>query len=128
MDRVSLISNELLALGINPRYKGYKQTIWTVRIVLEDERRLEKISQEIYRPIAKMMYCTYPSVERNVRTVAHRAWELNRPYLEELAGHPLPEPPMASVFLQILASRIRRIEEANPPEILLEGSEQILDI
>lgn len=44
MEHLSLIYNELRALGITPNYKGYQQAVCAVQLSLEDEQRLTHIS------------------------------------------------------------------------------------
>ena len=50
MEHLSLIYNELRALGITPNYKGYQQAVCAVQLSLEDEQRLTHICKEIYHP------------------------------------------------------------------------------
>ena len=109
MEHLHCICNELRDLGITANYKGYKQAAWAIHLALEDEARLNNISREIYHPLAQLFYCSHTSIERNLRTVAHRAWSLRRTYLQELAGRELAVPPTASMFITILSARIRRI-------------------
>ena len=51
------ICNELRTLGITANYKGYKQAAWAIHLALDDERRLDDISKEIYQPIAQLFFC-----------------------------------------------------------------------
>ena len=76
-------------------------------IALDDERRLDDISKEIYQPIAQLFFCYINSVERNLRTVSRRAWTLQREHFQEIAGCELPAPPTASAFLRILVNHLR---------------------
>lgn len=77
------ICNELRTLGITANYKGYKQAAWAIHLALDDERRLDDISKEIYQPIAQLFFCYINSVERNLRTVSRRAWTLQREHFQE---------------------------------------------
>lgn len=52
------ICNELRTLGITANYKGYKQAAWAIHLALDDERRLDDISKEIYQPIAQLFSVT----------------------------------------------------------------------
>ena len=110
MEHLSLIYNELRALGITPNYKGYQQAVCAVQLSLEDEQRLTHICKEIYHPTAQLFGCCHTSVERNLRTICHRAWNVCRTHLQELAGYELTAPPTVSTFLAILVSYIQRIE------------------
>ena len=98
MEHLSLIYNELRALGITPNYKGYQQAVCAVQLSLEDEQRLTHICKEIYHPTAQLFGCCHTSVERNLRTICHRA------------GYEVTAPPTVSTFLAILVSYIQRSE------------------
>ena len=97
------ICNELRTLGITANYKGYKQAAWAIHLALDDERRLDDISKEIYQPIAQLFFCYINSVERNLRTVSRRAWTCSGNIFRKSRGQ-LPAPPTASAFLRILVN------------------------
>ena len=48
--------------------------------------------------------CEWRTVERNIRTLAARAWRINAPLLEQLAGYSLESAPSASEFIEILTN------------------------
>ena len=75
---------------------------------MENEDRLEAVTKEIYREVAKRCGCNWSAVERNIRTVVQRAWRINRPLLIRMAGYPLEVPPTASEFIAIVANYIQR--------------------
>ena len=54
MEHLSLIYNELRALGITPNYKGYQQAVCAVQLSLEDEQRLTHICKERFATVHGM--------------------------------------------------------------------------
>ncbi|MDD6049957.1 MAG: sporulation initiation factor Spo0A C-terminal domain-containing protein [Clostridiales bacterium] len=111
MDQQTII-NDLRALGIGRQYLGYHVTIQAVEMVLEDENRLLCIKQGVFVPLAEEQQCDWRTVERNIRTIIHRAWTVNRPYLSELAGYPLQQEPTVTEFVEILSAHLLRQNEA----------------
>ncbi len=102
------ICDELQSLGITANYSGYKQAALAIEIALADEDRLNHVTKEIYWPVADSVGCKRCDIERNIRTVSHRAWKTSRKRLIEIARYDLPAAPTASEFISILTSHIRR--------------------
>ena len=101
--------NELLyTLGIGRQYLGHNITAQAVGMVILDENCLLCVKQGIYIPIAAQRHCDWRTIERNMRTVIHRAWTLNARRLEEIAVYPLQREPTVTEFLDILSSHIMR--------------------
>ena len=100
---VQMIINDLRTLGIGRQYLGYKLIIKAVRMVLADDDRLLCIKREIFLPIAQEEHCDWRTVERNIRTIIHRAWKINREYLIVLARYPMQQEPTVTEFVEILA-------------------------
>ena len=98
----------LRCLGICSTYRGYKIALLAVRLALEDEDRLSSVTKSIYGEIAARTGATPSAVEKNLRTVVFRAWEINPKELERMAGYPLLSPPTVSEFLDILFTYIQR--------------------
>lgn len=98
----------LRKLGIGSTYKGYHAVVIAVTLALEDENRLSSVTKEIYEETAKRLNTTTYAVEKNIRTVAHLAWEKNRSTMEMIAGFPLNAPPAVSDFLDYLTTYIKR--------------------
>lgn len=107
MDTQTIIS-DLRTLGIGRQYLGYNITIAAVQLVLDDENRLLCIKQGVFLPLAEQQNCDWRTIERNIRTVIHRAWTVNRPYLSELAGYPMHQEPTVTEFVEILSAHILR--------------------
>ena len=98
----------LRKLGIVSTYKGYKAAVIAVSLALENEDRLHSITKDIYAETARRMNATPSAIEKNLRTVARRAWGVNRTDLERMAGYRLLAPPSVSEFLDILFNYIQR--------------------
>ena len=105
------VQDTLQALGITRSYRGCLRAATAIELVLEDEDRLEAVTKEIYREVAKRCRCNWYAVERNIRTAVQRAWRINRPLLTQMAGYPLEAPPNASEFIAIVADYMRRTSE-----------------
>ena len=102
------VQDTLQALGITRNYRGCIRAITAIELAMENEDRLEAVTKEIYREVAKRCGCNWSAVERNIRTVVQRAWRINRPLLIRMAGYPLEVPPTASEFIAIVANYIQR--------------------
>lgn len=103
-----IITQDLRALGIGRQYLGYNMTIKAVRMVLLDENRLLCIKQGIFVPLSEQQHCDWRTIERNIRTIIHRAWCVNRDYLGELAGYPMRQEPTVTEFVEMLSAHILR--------------------
>ncbi|MCI8398115.1 MAG: hypothetical protein HFF90_01750 [Oscillibacter sp.] len=99
---------ELLTLGITKRYCGCVQTCLAIELAIEDEERLQSVTEQIYEAVAKRCSAKAANVERNIRTACQRAWRVNRKHLSDLAGYPLYAPPAASDFISIIAAHLQR--------------------
>ena len=95
-------------LGITANYTGYFHAAYAIMLSAQQPERLLLITKWIYPDVAKQYKTTWRSVERNIRTICKLAWETNRPELERMAQHPLPNRPSAGVFLAILSSQVER--------------------
>lgn len=93
----------LLSLGIGRQYSGHSITVQAVQMVIEDEDRLLRLKQSIYQPLAAQRSCDWRTIERNIRTVIHRAWRMNAEGLSSLAIYPLQSAPTVTEFLDILS-------------------------
>ena len=103
-----IITADLRTLGIGRQYLGYNITIQAVRMVLNDENRLLCIKQGVFVPLSEKQQCDWRTIERNIRTIIHRAWHVNRPYLSELAGYPMHQEPTVTEFVEMLSAHILR--------------------
>ena len=109
------IADILRSLGIARSYQGYVHVMRAVFLILENEDRLQNITREIYERIALEAGAASSAVERNIRTIAHRAWDMNPALLQKMAGYPLEKPPSSTAFLEMICSFILRRQEGNKP-------------
>ena len=100
------ILQDLRMMGVGRRYLGYQLTIKAVRMVVMNENLLLEMKQGIYEPLAREAVCDWRAVERNIRTIIHRAWHVNREYLCKLAGYPMHQEPTVSEFLEMLSDHV----------------------
>ena len=108
MKNTQLLNKTIQSLGIDKRYKGRKQLSLCVELALDDESRLLYMTENIYIPVANECNCDYRNIERNIRTVAHRAWKLNSEKLIQMAGYTLVNSPSVSELISILVTYIER--------------------
>jgi len=105
---IKIIASDLRTLGVGRQDLGYSITIKAVRMVLKDENRLLCIKQGVFIPLSEQQQCDWRTIERNIRTVIHRAWCVNRAYLGELAGYPMHHEPTVTEFVEMLSDHILR--------------------
>lgn len=98
----------LRSLGITHSYLGYRRIVLAVTLALDNPDRLEAVIKEIYRPVAAACGCRWTAVERTLRTLSHRAWQVNPRLLSQMAGYPLRRAPSAAQFLEILTVHAAR--------------------
>ena len=102
----------LLTLGIGHQYLGHNITAQAVDLAMHDENCLLCVKKGILMPIAAARHCDWRTVERNIRTVIHRAWTLHRDSLSAIAFCHLNHEPSVSEFLDILVSHMMRYPSA----------------
>lgn len=108
----------LRSFGIGGRYLGHRQTLIALQLVLENSERMYAVCDEIYAEVARRCRCKTECIERNIRTVIHRAWRTNKKRLCALAGYELTAEPSVSEFLDLLTAELRRQEnEERPPAL-----------
>lgn len=76
------ISSIFLIVGIPAHVKGYQYLREAIKLVLEDNSRINKITKELYPMIAQIYDTTPSKVERAIRHAIKVAW--NRGNLENL--------------------------------------------
>lgn len=108
MKPTQIIQDALRKLGIGKNYISQKRTVVAIQLALEDEDRLLRVKKNIYIPTAEICGCSWNAVERNIRTVVEKAWEVNRNGLVKMAGYPMSEPPTASVFIEIMVYYLQK--------------------
>lgn len=100
------IITTLRLLGITPLYKGFWQLLYIILLTAEDNF-YAYTAKDLYMEVGTYFNCTWQGVERNIRTLARRAWKINPTFLCELARCSLQSAPSAAFFLAILYGAIR---------------------
>ncbi len=120
MDKI--IDETLRSLAIAGYYRGYRQTVIALKLILQDEDCLYSVSEKVYAEVAAQCGCNHHCVERNLRTVIARAWHQHPERLQKMARYKLTAEPTASEFLDILASHVRRQLNQDQPLSYLTGT------
>ncbi len=94
----------LRALGIGRQYKGHAIAVHAVELALEDADRLVCVRSGILMPLGERLHRDWRALERNLRTAACRAWEVNPTLMEKIAGYPLQKAPTTTEFLEMLVN------------------------
>lgn len=93
----------LSRLGVTANYTGFYHTACAVSLCMERPDRLLLVTKWLYPEVAKQYRTSWKAVERNIRTVGEIIWRENRPLLEQLACHALPQKPCSAQLLAILS-------------------------
>lgn len=115
---MTAIQDILRLLGVTSCYKGFNHTVYAIQLAVTDDTRLETITKGIYMETAAHFGCKWTAVERNIRTVVLRAWQINPELICEMAGYPLDTAPTASQFIEIVSSHVIR---SLPPDSKPKG-------
>ncbi len=101
----------LRCLGVTGRLAGFRQAIYMVERVREDETCIQSITKCLYPETAKRFGTSAPSVERNLRTVIRACWkQVDHNLLEHIAGSALEQLPTNKDFIDMLAGFLRRLQ------------------
>ena len=98
----------LRSLGITANYCGYHITVIACELLMQDEMLFLRITKGLYPEVAKRLNCGTFTIERNIRTIIYRAWDVRRERLCEIAGIELTEPPKVVEFLDMLISYMEK--------------------
>ncbi len=101
------IKQQLRQLGITANYRGFRQLVIAIALVVEDEDRLFAVTNEIYAPVAETLHCSVDSIERNMRTAINRMWHNNRRRYFVIIGYETSRQPTATEFIDTIANLIR---------------------
>lgn len=102
------VKDTLTKFGVIGCYKGFECAEFSVELAVKDESRLGAVTKEIYMPTADNIGCNWKAVERNLRAVVNRAWDLDPELMRALAGSRLEEKPTVSEFITIVANHVLR--------------------
>ena len=105
--QVTAAYSVLRQLGITANYTGFFHASYSVLLAMENPQRLLLVTKWLYPEVAKRYHTTGKAVERNIRTIVLRAWQLNRETLEQIAGCSLTIKPTAAQFISILSAHLQ---------------------
>ena len=106
---LNIIDDKLQELGITKNYKGYNQLKLILMLALEDETRLLSVTKSIYVPLSQMHGCSYPSIRKNIDTIARKVWQEHCNNLCAMAKYKLQKEPTVCELIAILVADIQRI-------------------
>lgn len=118
----NIIIETLRSLSITGYYRGYRQAIIAIKLILQDEERLYAVVEKVYSEVAAQCGCNIHCVERNLRTIIARAWRQHPERLQKMARYKMTGEPSASEFLDILANHVRRRIAQDKPLSYLTGT------
>ena len=100
----------LRPLGITEQYIGVRQLIQAVEMVMENPDYINALQKEVLSVIAAQYSVSWAAVERNLRSISQKAWDIDSGYVEKLAGYPMSKRPTASELIEIIvySGRSRR--------------------
>ena len=97
----------LRSLRIDGTYKGYRYLVYGIRLVVQDPRRTELITKDVYPDIARTFKSTVFRVERNIRFAIASCWPYSNEALDQMAGYHLAKRPTNRQFIDIVAFFVR---------------------
>lgn len=98
-------------LGLSPRYRGFRQLSYGVRLVYENRSLLsgQRLTSAVYPAIARAFGVSPAAVERNIRTAINVIWNNCDPtLLWEIAGHPVRAKPSNGDMIRILCQHLSK--------------------
>lgn len=109
-DVTTAVRCTLHSLHIPPHLLGYHYLTYIIEQVASAPMRIKDITKDLYPEAAHTFDTDWRAVERNSRTAILICWSSadGRAYLEELAGHRLPQRPKTAAFIAIVAAYIAR--------------------
>ena len=97
------IDNVLIQCRFSRRYRGYHVLRDSIRLVMENESKLLRITH-IYDQVAEKQNMSRESVERNLRTVISYSWAHGgKEQLELLSGGKLYDKPTSGEVIEMIA-------------------------
>ena len=102
------VDGVLRPLGITRNMRAYHTLSDALRLICEQEDRLEAVQKEIYEPLAGRQHCNWTTIQSMIRRAAQTAWATNPERVRQLAGYPLTGCPSAVQFLEMLYNGIVR--------------------
>ena len=113
------IKQILNTLGTTSKYKGYYPTIDAVEMFVNRYGERINLSQELYPKLSHKYNMSYYSIERNIHTIANKAYRSNKKLLGTLLDEELAKCPSNYLFLEAIAFYIwnkNRVGDINIPK------------
>ncbi len=101
-DFAAQVDGVLRPLGITRNMRAYRTLSEALRLIYEQEDRLEAVQKEIYEPLADRHCGDWTAIQSMIRRAAQTAWATNSTQVQRLAGYPLTGCPSAVQFLELL--------------------------
>lgn len=103
------IAHALEQLGVSRSYHGFWYTVDSCLLVLEEPKRLNAVTKEVYYAVAWMHNTSWNCVERDIRTVAQTIWKnTDHELFLEFCGGERKELPKARAFIEMMCDYVRR--------------------
>ena len=113
------IKQILNTLGVTSKYKGYYPTIDAVEMFVNRYGERINLSQELYPQLSHKYNMSCYSIERNIHTIANKAYRSNKKLLGTLLDEELAKCPSNYLFLEAIAFYIwnkNRVGDINIPK------------
>lgn len=104
-----IVEETLKSFGLSYFYRGFPCAVHAVLLVIQDESCLDNVMSDIYAPTASALHVPVNHIERNVRTLVQRAWQVDKDRLSRIADYKLDGEPSAAQFISIIASYVRKL-------------------
>lgn len=89
------------------RYVGYKELVYCVKLVLEDENRLCALLK-VYKEIGERYQVNWNCVEKNIRKVNESAWKRGgKEFINDISGQNYPVVPQTGELLEIFLDYLK---------------------
>lgn len=107
-DFAAQVDGVLRPLGITRNMRAYRTLSEALRLIYEQEDRLEAVQKEIYEPLADRHCCDWTAIQSMIRRAAQITWNTSPEHVQQLAGYPLTGTPSAAQFLEMLYNALVR--------------------
>lgn len=102
------IETLLYSIGLSENYAGFRHTATALEIALQDPDSLLLVTKLLYPETARRCDTSWTAVERNIRSMRHKAWTKEPGKLQSMAECSLISRPTPAQFLSILAHHLNK--------------------
>ncbi len=89
----------LIKAGLTSKYVGFKYLVDAIELTAKDNTYLEKVTSRLYPMIADKYNSNWHTVERNMRLLVEKAWDLNAKEVLKEAGYKMDFRPYTREFI-----------------------------